>query len=84
LELSRRFSRFAARDGEIVFESVARGKFQDRMQSIYKTGRWHPDGDDNKTERFVTVLEIPPVDSPQTAVKMSIYSDIKKRKIAPS
>lgn len=24
------------------------------------------------------VLEIPPVDSPQTAVKMAIYSDIKK------
>jgi hypothetical protein len=38
----------------------------------------HPDGADNKTERFVAVLEIPPVDSPQTAVKMAIYSDIKK------
>jgi hypothetical protein len=34
----------------------------------------------NKTERFVTVLEIPPVDSSETAVKMSIYSDIKKGK----
>jgi hypothetical protein len=44
--------------------------------SLY--GWSHPDGDDNKTERFVTVLEIPPVDSPQTAVKMAIYSDIKK------
>jgi hypothetical protein len=41
----------------------------------------HPEGDDNKGERFVTVLEIPPVDSPQTAVKMAIYSDIKKEKI---
>jgi hypothetical protein len=40
--------------------------------------------DDNKGERFVAVLEIPPVDSPKTAVKMSIYSDIKnnpKRKL---
>jgi hypothetical protein len=44
----------------------------------------HPEGDDNKGERFVAVLEIPPVDSPQTAVKMSIYSDIKKVKIKPS
>jgi hypothetical protein len=35
------------------------------------------------TERIVTVLEIPPVDSPQTAVKMAIYSDIKKGKVAP-
>ena len=38
----------------------------------------HPEGKDNKGERFVTVLEIPPVDSPQTAVKISIVSDIKK------
>ena len=37
----------------------------------------HPEGDDNKGERFVTVLEIPPVDSPQMAVKISIVSDIK-------
>ena len=44
----------------------------------------HPDGDDNKTERFVTVLEIPPVDSPQTAVKIAIYSDIKKGKLKPN
>jgi hypothetical protein len=33
---------------------------------------------------FVAVLEIPPVDSPETAVKMAIYSDIKKGKINPS
>jgi hypothetical protein len=41
----------------------------------------HPEGQDNQGERFVAVLEIPPVDSPQTAVKMSIYSDIKKGKM---
>jgi hypothetical protein len=29
----------------------------------------------------VTVLEIPPVESAPTAVKMAIYSDIKKGKI---
>lgn len=39
----------------------------------------HPEGDD-KGERFVTVLEIPPVDSPQMALKISIVSDIKKAK----
>ena len=33
----------------------------------------HPEGDDNKGERFVTVLEIPPVDSPQTAVKIQSW-----------
>jgi hypothetical protein len=40
----------------------------------------HPEGDDNKGERFVTVLEIPPVDSPQTAVKISIVADLKKKR----
>lgn len=38
----------------------------------------HPESKDGKGERFVTVLSIPPVGSPETAVKMSIYSDIKK------
>jgi hypothetical protein len=37
----------------------------------------HPDGLDDKTERFVTVLEIPPVKSPQTAVQVSIVKDAK-------
>lgn len=44
----------------------------------------HPEGHDNQGERFVTVLEILPVTSPQTAVKMAIYSDIKQGKITPS
>jgi len=38
----------------------------------------HPEGDDNKGERFVTVLEIPPVTSAETAVKVSIVADAKK------
>jgi hypothetical protein len=38
----------------------------------------HPEGDDNKGERFVAVLEIPPVVSPETAVKVSIVSDVKR------
>ena len=40
----------------------------------------HPEGADDTVERFVTVLEIPPVDSPQVAVKMAIYSEMKKKK----
>ena len=39
---------------------------------------------DNKGERFVAVLEIPPVDSPLTAVKVSIVSDIKSGKLKAS
>lgn len=44
----------------------------------------HPDGSDNKGERFVAVLEIPPVESAQTAVKVAIVSEIKAGKVTPS
>ena len=40
----------------------------------------HLENADGTGERFVAVLEIPPVDSPETAVKMAIYSDIKQGK----
>jgi hypothetical protein len=48
----------------------------DKAKRCY--GWLHPEGEDDKGERFVTVLGIPPVDSAETAVKMSMYSDIKK------
>jgi hypothetical protein len=53
-------------------------RYQRHPKAKRDFGWSHPDGEDNKTERFVTVLEIPPVVSPETAVKMAIYSDIKK------
>lgn len=40
----------------------------------------HPTGQDDKDERFVTVLEIPPVVSPVTAVRASIVADSKSKK----
>jgi hypothetical protein len=39
----------------------------------------HPEGPDDTGERFVTVLEIPPVVSPLTAVRASIMADSKNR-----
>ena len=39
----------------------------------------HHEGQDDKGERFVTVLEIPPVVSPETAVRASIVSDFKQK-----
>jgi hypothetical protein len=39
----------------------------------------HREGKDDQGERFVTVLEIPPVVSPETAVKASIMADGKKK-----
>ena len=44
----------------------------------------HPENADGTGERFVAVLEIPPVNSPKTAVKISIVSDIKAGKLKPS
>lgn len=40
----------------------------------------HPEGPDDKGERFVTVLEIPPVESAVTAVRASIVADLKNKK----
>ena len=40
----------------------------------------HRDGKHDETERFVAVLEIPPVESALTAVRVSIVADGKKNK----
>ena len=40
----------------------------------------HLDGEHDERTRYVAVLEIPPVESPQTAVRASILSDIKNGK----
>ena len=40
----------------------------------------HRDGPDDKDERFVTVLELPPVDSAQAAVKVAIVAEVKGKK----
>lgn len=37
----------------------------------------HAEGKDDKGERFVTVLEIPPVSSPESAVKVAIVSEVR-------
>jgi hypothetical protein len=37
----------------------------------------HCDGKDDSDERFVAVLEIPPVTSPETAVKVAIVAEVK-------
>ncbi len=40
----------------------------------------HCDGKDDQDERFVAVLEVPPVQSALDAVRASIVADAKKRK----
>jgi len=39
----------------------------------------HVAGEDDERKRYVTVLHIPPVDSPQTAVKLAIVQEFKER-----
>jgi len=40
----------------------------------------HKEGKDDSGERFVAVLEIPPVDSALTAVRVSLVKEIRKTK----
>jgi hypothetical protein len=40
----------------------------------------HNDGKGDSDERFVTVLEIPPVVSPETAVKVAIVAEVRGKK----
>jgi hypothetical protein len=40
----------------------------------------HLDGDNDERTRFVAVLEIPPVESPETAVKVAIAAEVKSKK----
>jgi hypothetical protein len=40
----------------------------------------HLDGANDEGERIVTVFEIPPVESPETAVRVAIVADAKKGK----
>ncbi len=37
----------------------------------------HATGEDDQARRYVAVLELPPVDSPQTAVQAAVMSEIK-------
>ncbi len=43
-------------------------------------GWGHASGEDDQARRYVTVLELPPVDSPQTAVQAAVMSEIKNAK----
>jgi hypothetical protein len=58
--------------GEVeVFETDDHPK----AKRVYAWG--HASGDDDQGRRYVTVLELPPVTSPQTAVKAGIMQEIK-------
>ena len=63
--------------------------WEDVVESFALTGHpkakrayaWsHLDGDNDERTRFVAVLEIPPVESAETAVRVQIVKDVKANK----
>jgi hypothetical protein len=46
-------------------------------------GWHHREGKDDQGERFVTVLQLPPVDSAQAAVKVAVAGEIKEKRKTP-
>jgi hypothetical protein len=59
-------------EGEVeVFELIGHPK----AERCYAWG--HATGENDQARRYVTVLELPPVDSPQTAVRAGVVSEIK-------
>ena len=76
----------------VPVHEVFRGQtvWQGRVEVFALTGHpkakkayaWsHLDGKKDEGERIVTVLKIPPVESPITAVRASIVADSKKGKV---
>ena len=81
----------AGRNSRPPIHEVFRGQtvWQGKVEVFDLTGHpkakraygWsHLDGKNDEEERFVTVLEIPPVESALTAVRVSIVADGKKRR----
>jgi len=62
-------------EGEVeVFETTDHPK----AKRIYAWG--HATGENDQARRYLCVLELPPVTSPQTAVKAAIVAEIKHAK----
>ena len=61
--------------GEVeVFETTDHPK----AKRIYAWG--HATGENDQARRYICVLELPPVTSPQTAVRAAVISEIKNAK----
>ena len=67
--------------GQIIWKGIVEVFTLSNHPKAKRAYAWsHPEGPDDKGERFVTVLEIPPVDSPESAVKVSIVADVRRKK----
>jgi hypothetical protein len=66
-------------DGETVWEGEVEVFDLHNHPKAKRAYAWsHAEGQHDKGERFVAVLEIPPVESAVTAVRASIMADAKK------
>jgi hypothetical protein len=64
--------------GEIVWQGeveVFDIRGHPKAKRAYAWG--HATGENDQARRYVAVLELPPVDSPETAVKVAVASEIK-------
>ena len=52
-------------------------QLRDHPKATHAYAWSHRAGKKDKATRYVTVLQIPPVDSPQTAVKVAVAAEIK-------
>ena len=67
--------------GQTVWQGIVEVFSLSGHPKAKKAYAWsHREGKNDQGERIVTVLEIPPVESPVTAVRASIVADGKKRK----
>ena len=65
-------------DGRVVWSGVVEVFTLTNHPKAKRCFAWsHSDGKGDTDERFVTVLGIPPVISPETAVKIAILSEVR-------
>jgi hypothetical protein len=63
--------------GKVIWQGEVE-VFNVRHRQAKRAYAWaHDDVEEGKGKKFVAVLELPPVNSPQTAVKAAIMSEIK-------
>ncbi len=66
--------------GQIVWQGDVEVFSLENHPKAERVDVWtHQTGESDEGKRYVTVLEIPPVDSPQTAVKIAIVQEYRER-----
>ena len=68
-------------DGRLIWKGIVEVFTLTSHPKVKRAYAWsHKAGKDDSDERFVAVLEIPPVTSPETAVKVAIVAEVRDKK----